>query len=78
MDAEVSIHGQLALLFLGHGETKHLGGRAWESKVAHFIVARNQRVTGGSQGQDTVSKNMLPVTYFLQQGPTFHGSITSQ
>jgi hypothetical protein len=38
--SEVSVHGWLALIFLGHGNREHHGERVWQSKVFYFMAAR--------------------------------------
>jgi hypothetical protein len=38
--AEVSAHDLLTPLFLGCGEAKYHGGRAWWGKVAYIMVSR--------------------------------------
>lgn len=44
-----SVHGQLALLFLVHGETEDHGRRAWKSRDTHLLAARNQENVGTDQ-----------------------------
>jgi hypothetical protein len=47
-------------------------------KPAHLMAVRKQRETDRSQSQDIPFKGTLPVTHFLQPGPTFHRSTVSQ
>jgi hypothetical protein len=40
--SEVSVHGHLAAMFLGHGEAKHDSREHLWSKAAHLLEARKQ------------------------------------
>lgn len=85
MRVRISIHGQLAPLFLGLWQAEHYERRAWKRKDVHLMVIGRRKTGdagwGEGQGQDIVPKGMtllppttpnLPtVTYFLQLHPTF-------
>jgi hypothetical protein len=50
----ISVHGQLAPLFLSHGEAEHCGRRTRQSTVAYLMAAR--KPTGRGQGKIYTSK----------------------
>jgi hypothetical protein len=69
MDLEVSVHGQLASLFLRPMATKiimvYVHGRG------KLLISRHPASTKTARSQNNISfKGMHLVTYFLQPGPT--------
>jgi hypothetical protein len=64
MVSEDSVHGLLALLFLGHGEREHHGGRTGRSKVAPLMVARKWR-----EAEEGAGTKHNPKNYFFQVAP---------
>jgi hypothetical protein len=51
----------------------------WQKKFACLMATRKQRrIMERRQSQDIFFKDMSPVTFFFQLGPTFHSSTTSQ
>jgi hypothetical protein len=60
--SKVSVHAWLAPLLLTCGEAEYHGGRkAWQSKGAHFMVARKQR-----EQQEETRNKLYPLKTCLQ------------
>jgi hypothetical protein len=59
-------------LLLGLWQGRNITVEGLEKKTAHPVVARKQREKEeGAWEQDISFKDVYPVTYFLQLGPTF-------
>jgi hypothetical protein len=70
--SEVSVHDELNSLSLGHGEAEH------HVLMAHLTVARSKRARSHEEARVHIPyKDTLPMTYFLQSGPTSHSSPAS-
>jgi hypothetical protein len=74
---EISAHGQLALLFLGHGLAEYQGGKHVLEQSSLFHGRQEAERRGRSQKQGVLQRH-APLTYFLWPGPTFHSSTIFQ
>jgi hypothetical protein len=77
MASEISAHGQLALLFLGHGLAEYQGGKHVLEQSSLFHGRQEAERRGRSQKQGVLQRH-APLTYFLWPGPTFHSSTIFQ
>jgi hypothetical protein len=75
---KVSVHSQLAPLFLGCAETENNGGIEWQSKISHLMVANEQRELERGWGKGVHFQGVSSVMYLLQPSPVFYLSTTSQ